>query len=580
MRSAQRDENEDNAALSPGKVLVVGDDTRGFLATVRSLGRQGVVVHAAPADFRSPALVSRYIRAIHDVPPWMGDGAGWRAGMHTLLRAEGFDLVIPCDERAILPLQRHRTEFEALARLALPDDAGIAAFFDKHHTRELAQRMGVAVSPGRPARPDDTAASVLAEFGAPVVVKPRKSYTLDGLASRGRVHVVSDERALQRVLAAADPDSVVLEACFHGRGLGLSLLASNGRVLQAFEHHRVREQSGSSFYRVSAALSADLVRACAAIVQEAGFTGVGMFEFKRNQEGGWVLLEINARPWGSLPLPVALGVDFPYRWFRLLVAGEETPAVTYRVGVFGRNLLSDLQASVAEAQARRLGPAAFAWFMAGRVAELLRVVTGHEVHDVLVPDDLRPGMAEIWRALQRAGRRVARAAPGAAGRAQTRARAQLLAMGRGAGPVRIVFVCQGNICRSPLAAALLESRLAGRSPAVKVASAGMMPRPGRPTPDDGITAARALGADLAGHRSTWLTRAMAQDASLLVVFDDINQGAICDRYPDLRTPMLKLGELVRLGDITDPVDCDLAGFQDIYARIDRGVAEMARLLPA
>ena len=465
----------------------------------------------------------------------------------------------------------------------MPDDVGIDAFFDKLHTRELAQRVGVAVSRGRLARADDDAAAVLAEFGAPVVVKPRKSYTLDGLATRGRVHVVGDEHALQQVLAATDPSSTVLEAYFPGRGLGLSLLASNGRVLQAFEHHRVREQSGSSFYRVSAAPAPDLVLACAAIVRETGYTGVGMFEFKRNESGGWVLLEVNARPWGSLPLPVALGVDFPYRWFRLLVAGEETPAVAYRAGVFGRNLLSDLQASVAEAQARRLGLAAFTLFMAGRVAELFRVATGRERHDVLVGDDLRPGVAEIWQALKRAGRRVARAAPGAAGRGQARARAQILAASRGARPgaaipVRIVFVCQGNICRSPLAAALLRSRLAGGPAAVEVASAGMMPRPGRPTPDDGIAAAAALGIDLAAHRSAWLTRAMAQGASLLVAFDDTNLRAICDRYPDLRTPVMKLGDLVRLADITDPVDCGLAGYQDIYARIDLGVAEMARLL--
>ena len=39
-----------------GKALVMGDATRGFLATVRSLGRKGIEVHAAPFDFRAPAL--------------------------------------------------------------------------------------------------------------------------------------------------------------------------------------------------------------------------------------------------------------------------------------------------------------------------------------------------------------------------------------------------------------------------------------------------------------------------------------------------------------------------------------------
>ena len=46
---------------SPRKALVIGEDTRSFLATVRSLGRGGIEVHAAPFTFQSPALRSRYI---------------------------------------------------------------------------------------------------------------------------------------------------------------------------------------------------------------------------------------------------------------------------------------------------------------------------------------------------------------------------------------------------------------------------------------------------------------------------------------------------------------------------------------
>lgn len=50
------------------KVLVIGDDMRSFLATVRSLGRQGLQVHAAPYDMSSPALTSRYIQQVHPLP--------------------------------------------------------------------------------------------------------------------------------------------------------------------------------------------------------------------------------------------------------------------------------------------------------------------------------------------------------------------------------------------------------------------------------------------------------------------------------------------------------------------------------
>ena len=328
----------------------MGDDTRGFLATVRSLGRQGIAVHAAPFDFQAPALTSRYIAAIHDVPPWMGDGSAWLDAMRALLAAEKFDLVIPCDERNLLPLHQNRAVFEGMARLAIPNPRGIDVLFDKHETRLLAAAVGVPIARGRLARSDDDAHAILAELGSPVVIKPRRSYTIDGLAKRGRVHVTADTHLIAELLAEAEADSLILESCFEGPGLGLSILAHEGKLLQAFEHRRVHERSGSSFYRVSAAPTPDLVEACAAITAGIGYTGVAMFEFKRSPRGDWIMLEVNARPWGSLPLPVALGVDFPYRWYRLLVEDAETPPVPYKAGIFGRNLVPDLMSALVEAE--------------------------------------------------------------------------------------------------------------------------------------------------------------------------------------------------------------------------------------
>jgi len=563
--------------VTGGKVLVLGDDTRSFLATVRSLGRRGVIVHAAPANFRSPALRSRYIAAIQDVPPWMAADADveWLSVVAGLLRAERYDLVIPCDETTLLPLQRHRATLSRLAQLAVPDDRAMAVFFDKHETRELARRVGVPVAAGRLLRPDDTAGGVLTELGAPVVVKPRHSYSLERLAARGKVQVVREPLRLKELLRESDPDETVLEQYFVGQGVGVSVLASRGCVLQAFEHHRVREIAGAAFYRFAAPLAPDLARACEAIVAALEYTGLAMFEFKHSG-GGWILLEVNARPWGSMPLPVALGVDFPYRWYRLLTVGEETPAVPYRTGVYGRNLAPDLRISLIEAETRQLGPVATACFMIGRVAELSRFLTGREVHDVLVRDDPRPGLIELHEIARAVLRRAANLLPGAASRRRRRARAQVRAWRQTAVKPRIIFVCQGNICRSPFAEALLRARLGDG--AILVASAGVMPQPGRPTPVFGLEAAAAHGIDLSAHRSAWLTSELADSASLLVVFDEINRCAVLDRYPDLTAPMILLGDVAELGELVDPVDGGAAEFRRVYKQIEAGVAELVRLL--
>jgi protein-tyrosine-phosphatase/predicted ATP-grasp superfamily ATP-dependent carboligase len=561
-----------------GKVLVFGDDTRSFLAIVRSLGRRGVVVHAAPANFRSPALRSRYIARLHDVPPWMGDGAEWLAATTTLLQAERYDLVIPCSETALLPLQRHRATLSRLATLALPDDRAVAVLFDKQATRELAQQVGVAVAAGRLARPDDDAAELLARFGAPVVLKPRRSYALDTLAARGSVHVVAERERLERLLRTLDPAETIVEQFFAGQGVGVSVLASRGRVLQAFEHHRVREIAGASFYRVSAPLTRDLARGCAAIVAALDYTGLAMFEFKLNPAGGWILLEVNARPWGSMPLPLALGVDFPYRWYRLLTAGEETPAIAYRTGIYARNLIPDLRNSLIEAEHRRLGRVATAAFMVGRLAELSRRLTGKEVSDILVRDDPRPGLAELGEVARAASRRTIGRLPGTSRWRRRRARARIAAMQKAAAPPRIIFVCQGNICRSPFAAALLRARMGDCGQAI--GSAGMMPQPGRATPSCGLAAAAAYGIDLSAHRSAWLSPEMAEAAAPLIVFDQPTRAAVLDRYPHLRVPPIRLGDLADVGEIADPIDGGPAAFARAYDQIAAAIAALLPLLRA
>jgi protein-tyrosine-phosphatase/predicted ATP-grasp superfamily ATP-dependent carboligase len=558
------------------KVLVFGDDTRSFLAIVRSLGRRGIAVHAAPTNFRSAALHSRYISRIHDLPPWMGDGAEWLSAVTTLLRAQRFDLVIPCTETTLLPLQRHRAAMSSLARLAIPDDRAISVLFDKHKTRELASSLGVPVAAGRLLRPDDTADKVVAQFGTPVVLKPRHSYSLGNLASRGKVELVTHTARLALLLSACDPPETLLERYFSGRGVGISVLSTHGRVLQAFEHHRAREIAGASFYRHSAPLTPALNEACAAILAALEYTGVAMFEFKRATNGEWVLLEVNARPWGSMPLPVALGVDFPYRWYRLLTAGEETSAIPYRAGVYGRNLLPDLANSLIEAKTRRLRPAATAWFMAGRVVEMLRLIAGREVHDVLVRDDPIPGLRELLQIGGAIGRRVQDLKPGAAARRRHRARTALRPLPGVAGSSSIIFVCQGNICRSPFAAALLRARLGDGT--LTIASAGMMPRPGRPTPLPGLEAAARHGVDLSAHRSVWLSRELVEAPSLLVVFDEITRHAVFDRYPRLTPRLILLGDLTGIGDIPDPIDGGAAQFRRVYEQIATAIIEMAALL--
>ena len=143
----------------------------------------------------------------------------------------------------------------------------------------------------------------------------------------------------------------------------------------------------------------------------------------------------------------------------------------------------------------------------------------------------------------------------------------------------LLVVCHGNICRSPFAAALLEARL--RSTGITVHSAGFLGQ-GRPAPPHAVTAARARGVDLEAHRSRLVVPSLLRAADLIIVMEEAHRATLQYDFgvPDER--ILFLGDFdpgpPDLRGITDPWDRPLEVFETVYARIERCVSRLARLV--
>jgi protein-tyrosine-phosphatase len=267
-----------------------------------------------------------------------------------------------------------------------------------------------------------------------------------------------------------------------------------------------------------------------------------------------------------MPLPVALGVDFPAAWARVLLDGTTPPPAAYPLGVYGRNLLPDLSDLV-----QNLTPS--------RLFEFHRALLGQEKHDTLVADDLRPGLAEIGDKIRSVLASLAKRLPGlrTITTALRRRRAlNCLRVALKKPQPRIEVVCAGNICRSPYAA----YRLAAQPEAVRlsIGSAGTLPRPDRPSPDNGVAEAKAHGIDLTGHRSAHFDIGRAEAANLIVVFDERNLWVLASRYPHLRHRCVLLGDFDGSGPIGDPDGGAPAVFTTCYARIDHALAAFTAAL--
>ena len=80
----------------------------------------------------------------------------------------------------------------------------------------------------------------------------------------------------------------------------------------------------------------------------------------------------------------------------------------------------------------------------------------------------------------------------------------------------VLFVCTGNICRSPLAESLLERALKDRGLEVQVTSAGTGAWDGAPASEGAYLVGLERGLDLSGHRARLLTRELVEVADLIL----------------------------------------------------------------
>jgi protein-tyrosine-phosphatase len=162
-----------------------------------------------------------------------------------------------------------------------------------------------------------------------------------------------------------------------------------------------------------------------------------------------------------------------------------------------------------------------------------------------------------------------------------RRRRRALAWIAAASPQSVLFVCYGNVCRSPYAAAALERRLDGSGGGRAVASAGFA-RSGVPVPPEGVSAAARREIDLAEHRSAPVTADLLASAELVVVADPVYARLLRERFPPAPGAVIALGDLdplpIDTRAIADPVERPEEVFDACYARIDRCVDQLARVL--
>lgn len=134
----------------------------------------------------------------------------------------------------------------------------------------------------------------------------------------------------------------------------------------------------------------------------------------------------------------------------------------------------------------------------------------------------------------------------------------------------ILVVCIGNICRSPMAEAMLAQAL----PTLQVSSAGVGALVGQGADPKALSLMAARGLDVSSHRARQLTQQIAHGSELILVMDDDQRQHIERRYPTVRGRVHLLGAAAKLS-IPDPYRMGDAAFEHALQLIDAGVQNWA-----
>lgn len=498
-------------------------------------------------------------------------------------------LVMPMTDRTLVPIASDPS-LPATIRSACPELAALRQVTDKATTFAIAERLGVAI----PASVAVDSGSDLAELGSamrfPVVLKPAQSVTTaaDGTRTAHTVsYAQSETQFLKKAQAVLVHTPFVLQEHFQGLGVGVEVLARDGEMLYAFQHRRLHEvplTGGGSSLRMSEDVAPVLAEASEKLIRELRWTGVAMVEFKwRPETREYRLMEINGRFWGSLPLAVAAGADFPAMLANMLLEDQSTGFGDYRRGVYCRHLARDVMwhelvlrstsSELARVPDRR-----------EVLADLRLVLSPRHHFDIQNLRDPLPGLFDAWTIINAYLRRGAGVV---AERWFTVSQRLLWHNGTVATRLRdagsVLFLCYGNINRS--AAAELLLRGAPGSERLEIHSAGFHPEDGRPVDPNMAAILREQGMNSDAASSTTLSEALLARSDVIFVMEKDHHDRVAALSPDAAKRTFLLGGQLADnrapgGAIADPYNRSEADYRQCFDAIRDAVQQLTAMLRA
>jgi len=547
-------------AVTNRPVLILGAAPRVSVPIARALSQHGIPADVASFQPEEASLSSRAVQQFHRLPARSSDPAGFAQALLRLVQERQFDTIMAAGDPPLAALADLFYELQPLLSVGCPPPLCVRRVLDKSLTLETAQQCGIPIPFTCTVASAEELDAIAPKLRFPLIAKPMKK----GAAGFRIVHFHN----LQKLSAAISANAwgpVLLQEYCPGVGVGVEILIHKGKCLAKFQHRRLKEApvaGGIAVLAISEAPDPELLRQSMSLLRALEWEGVAMVEYRFDPESGnAVLMEVNGRFWGSLSFPIAAGINFPYYYWQVLHGQRPEVPDHYPVGMRWRWTPGyfDRMQSILFSSEGRVGPTP------SLARESVRAIADF----FLLPKeavwswrDPLPFVTESWRGVKSFAanlfksslRKIAplklqtevdlysRAIPEA--RSQYASLRIRQAFGFRAGKANsnsappesvrsILFVCYGNLMRSPMAEAILKSLLGERGiDDVAVESAGVHAVPGREAHSFARAVSSEFGISLDAHRAQPTTPALIARADLILAMDLQNIAELQTLYPE------------------------------------------------
>lgn len=322
---------------------------RSSLAIARSLGKNGIEVHSTESYRFTPTSLSKYCKKSYVTQNAQMDCTAFIDDLIDILDRGNYDTLFSSREVTTIPISYHKKILEKYVSVPFPEYEQLLMTHDKARTFKKALEIGVPIPKTYFVESMEELDAIAGTINFPVVVKSRfKTIWTARTPSMFKVtskNYVSDKESLYRISLEIHQKSgkmPLIQEYIPGEGYGVEVLFNHGEPRAIFMHKRLREYpitGGASTLRESI-FNADLKEPALKLMAAMKWHGVAMVEFKIDERDGTPkLMEVNGRFWGSLPLSIASGVDFPYMLNTMIMEGDVDPVFEYNVGVKCRWLI-------------------------------------------------------------------------------------------------------------------------------------------------------------------------------------------------------------------------------------------------